>query len=102
MLDKSLQEMHEIVAVAIDPIEQLLTPRVHDDLLGAIPIPAQFRPNSGATPACGRLAARHWLPGGPRPGLFVCPRSPMVPDNAISVILAKLQNTPAAAGRSPG
>jgi hypothetical protein len=32
MLDESLQETHELIAVAIDPIEQLPTPRVHLDL----------------------------------------------------------------------
>src|SRR5262245_30174414 len=48
--DKGLQEVHEIAAVAIDPIEQLLTPRVHLDL-----------PRS--TPNCASLAA--WRPTPP-------------------------------------
>src|SRR5262245_20326041 len=34
---EGLQEVHEIAAVAIDPIEQLLTPRVHLDLPRSLP-----------------------------------------------------------------
>src|SRR5262245_21207993 len=34
---EGLQEVHEIAAVAIDPVEQLLTPRVHLDLPRSVP-----------------------------------------------------------------
>src|SRR5262245_2444881 len=41
---EGLQEVHEIAAVAIDPLKQLLTPRVHLDL-------PRSRPNGAAAAA---------------------------------------------------
>src|SRR5262245_56868622 len=84
VLDESLQETHEIVAVAIDPIEQLLTPRVHVDLLGPMSIAAV---RAGIVPRAPAPSRDRGASG----GLFPCPRSPMLADAAISGILAKSQ-----------
>src|SRR5262245_33114656 len=89
VLDESLQETHEIAAVAVDPIEQLLSPRVHVDIPRPMPIPARRQPASEAF-VSGRPTSHarrpHWSEG-----LFPGPRSPMLAQHAISVILVKLQ-----------
>src|SRR5262249_21132449 len=91
---EGLQEVHEIVAVAIDPFKQLLTPRVHLDL-----------PRS--TPNCAAAAA--WRPTSPHrpdssaePGLVP---SPTIADAGAPGSIwhsRKAANAPAAAGRISG
>src|SRR5262245_30138928 len=79
---EGVQEVHEIAAVAIDPLKQLLTPRVHLDL-------PRSRPNGAAAaawrPPCTDPTAAH------SQALFLCPRSPMLAGQAISGSLVKLQ-----------
>jgi hypothetical protein len=89
VLDESLQEVHEIIAVAIDPFEQLSTPRVHA-FLPLIIDPTQRQPPGHAF---SRGGPRHRLcPSGlASDGLFLRPQSPMLADSAISVILLKAQ-----------
>src|SRR5262245_23488152 len=74
VLDEGLQEMHKIVAVAIDPIEQLLTRRGHDHLLAQ----SQF------------------------PGLVTSPAIADAGRQRNICHSRKTANTPAAAGRTSG
>src|SRR5262245_23964102 len=90
VLNESLQETHKIVTVPIDPIEQLLTPRVHLDLPLSILLLVP-EPPSGHAFSSRRPAPTRQPDGSATQGLLLRPRSPMLPDSAISVILAKPQ-----------
>jgi hypothetical protein len=101
VLDKSLQETHEIVAVAIDPIEQLLTPRVHLDLPRSMSIPARRQPSGHeffSQAACAiapaRLATDRWL----------VPSAAIVDAGALRNICHSLKtaSTPTGVGRRSG